>query len=74
MSVLSLTEVAMASPPAPLVPDGEVEDVAQLLKVSERSVYRLAASGEIPSYRVGGKLRFDLSEIAAAVRATRRPA
>lgn len=64
----------MTSPSAPTVPDGEVEDVAQLLKVSERSVYRLAASGEIPSYKVGGKIRFDLAEVAAAVRATRRPA
>lgn len=64
----------MTSPPAPTVPDAEIEEVAQLLKVSERSVYRLAANGEIPSYRVGGKLRFDLAEVAEAVRATRRPA
>ena len=64
----------MTSPPAPTVPDAEPEDVARLLKISERSVYRLAASGEIPSYRVGGKIRFDLAEVAETVRATRRPA
>lgn len=64
----------MPSPPAPTVPNGKVGDVAQLLDKSERSIYRLAASGEIPSYRVGGELRFDLAEVAAAVRATRRPA
>ena len=64
----------MTSPPAPTVPDGNVEDVAQLLKRSKTSVYRLAASGEIPSYRIGGELRFDLAEVAATVRATRRPA
>ena len=69
-----MTEVLMSSPPAPPVPDAEVEDIAQLLRVSERSVYRLAASGEIPSYRIGGKLRFDRAEVAETVRATRRPA
>jgi excisionase family DNA binding protein len=64
----------MTSPPAPTVPRGEIDDVARLLEISERSVYRLVASGDIPSYRIGGKLRFDLAEVAAAVRATRRPA
>ncbi len=63
----------MTSPPALTVPDAEPEDVARLLNISERSVYRLAANGEIPSYKVGGRLRFDLAEVAAAVRATRRP-
>jgi excisionase family DNA binding protein len=62
----------MTDSPKLAVPDSELEDVARLLKISERSVYRMAANGEIPSYRVGGRLRFDLAEVAAAVRATRR--
>lgn len=64
----------MTSPPPPVIPKARIGDVAALLDKSERSVYRMAASGEIPSYRVGGELRFDLAEVAAAVRATRRPA
>jgi excisionase family DNA binding protein len=65
----------MTADPGPLaVPTDEAEDVARLLNVSLRTAYRLAETGEIPSYRVRGRLRFDLAEVAAAVRATRTPA
>ena len=40
-------------------------EVAELLRVKERKVYDLAASGEIPHRRVTGKLLFPKDEIAA---------
>jgi len=34
-------------------------DVARLLSVSERQVYKLAAKHRIPSFKVGNSIRFD---------------
>ena len=45
------------------------EEVAEMLRVSKNSVYRLAQTGELPSYRVGRKLRFTLRGIEAYTRA-----
>lgn len=45
------------------------EEVAKMLRVSKNSVYRLAQSGELASYRVGRKLRFTLCDIEAYTRA-----
>ena len=39
------------------------EEVAEMLRVSKNSVYRLAQSGELASYRVGRKLRFTLRDV-----------
>ena len=46
------------------------EEVAEMLRVSKNSVYRLAQSGELPSYRVGRKLRFALRDIEAYTQAS----
>jgi excisionase family DNA binding protein len=35
-----------------------IKEVAVYLKVNERTVYRLAASGDIPAFKVGGSWRF----------------
>lgn len=40
-----------------------VKEVAEYLKVNERTVYRMAASGEIPGFKVGASWRFKQSEI-----------
>jgi excisionase family DNA binding protein len=45
-----------------------VSDVAELLNISERQVYKLAASNRIPSFRLGGSVRFDPSDVAAWLR------
>ncbi|MEM5434726.1 helix-turn-helix domain-containing protein [Paraburkholderia diazotrophica] len=37
--------------------------VALFLKVTERTIYRLAAAKEIPAFKVGGSWRFSLSDI-----------
>jgi excisionase family DNA binding protein len=44
----------------------KVKDVATLLSVSERQVYKLAAENRIPScFRIGGSIRFDPVAVAA---------
>ena len=40
-----------------------VKEVAEYLKVNERTIYRLASSGELPAFRVGSSWRFRLNEI-----------
>lgn len=37
--------------------------VAAMLGISPRTVYDLAASGRLPSYRIGGSIRFDPDEV-----------
>ena len=40
-----------------------IKDVAEYLKVTERTIYRLAAAKKIPAFKVGGSWRFSLLEI-----------
>ncbi len=40
-----------------------IDDVAGLLNVSRKTVYRLISRGELPAMRVGERLRFRPSEI-----------
>ncbi len=40
-----------------------LKDVAELLKLSEKTIYRLAQQGEIPAFKVGGSWRFRASDI-----------
>jgi len=53
-----------------------LRDVAHLLKISERSVYRLAQRAEVPAFKVGGSWRFRREDIdtwiAGKLRARRR--
>ena len=39
-------------------------EVAALLSVSERLVYKLASERRIPAFRIGGALRFDPAALA----------
>jgi excisionase family DNA binding protein len=36
-----------------------VAEVAEMLAVSERQVYQMAQDGQIPSFKLGGSVRFD---------------
>ena len=52
-------------------PDDEImtlPEVADYLKVAERTLYRLAASKKIPAFKVGGAWRFTKSDIEAWIR------
>jgi excisionase family DNA binding protein len=40
-----------------------IDEVAVFLKAGKRTVYRLAASGEIPAFKLGGTWRFRRSEL-----------
>lgn len=40
-----------------------IKDVADYLKVNERTIYRLAAGGELPGFKVGNSWRFKQSEL-----------
>ncbi len=39
------------------------KEVKHFLKLSESTVYKLAANGEIPGYKIGVSWRFDFGEI-----------
>jgi excisionase family DNA binding protein len=45
-----------------------VREVAKLLKINEKTVYKLAASGRIPGFKVGGSWRFERHEISSWIR------
>lgn len=40
-----------------------IEEVAAYLKAGRRTVYRLAANGQIPAFKLGGTWRFRLTEL-----------
>ncbi len=39
------------------------KELGQFLKLSESTIYKLAAQGEIPGFKIGDSWRFDLKEI-----------
>lgn len=49
-----------------------VRDVAKLLNVSEKTIYRMIKDEMIPCFRVGGQWRFDRREIASWIEDTRQ--
>lgn len=40
-----------------------IDEVAAYLKAGKRTVYRLAASGQIPAFKLGGTWRFHSGEL-----------
>lgn len=40
-----------------------VKELAEYLKLNEKTAYRLAAKGQIPGFKIGGSWRFRKSEI-----------
>jgi excisionase family DNA binding protein len=45
-----------------------IKQVASYLKVTERTIYRLAADKRIPAFKVGGTWRFSRVEIDAWIK------
>ena len=41
----------------------KLKDLASLLKVSEKTVYSMAQSGELPAFKVRGQWRFSRKDI-----------
>ena len=46
----------------------KVADLAGILGVDDKHIYRMAARGLLPSFRVGGAVRFDPQEVAKWLR------
>jgi len=40
-----------------------LKEVAQYLKLADKTAYRLAAEGKLPGFKVGGSWRFKQSDI-----------
>ena len=56
--------------------DGEIltiKQVADFLKVTERTIYRLAAAKQIPAFKVGGTWRFSRADIDSWIRQQAMP-
>ena len=45
-----------------------IKEVAEYLKVTERTIYRLAAAKKIPAFKVGGSWRFSKMDIDSWIR------
>jgi excisionase family DNA binding protein len=43
------------------------KEVGQFLKLTDSTIYKLAATGEIPGFKVGKSWRFDMEEIIRMV-------
>ena len=41
-----------------------IREVSELLKINEKTAYKLASAGKIPGLKVGGLWRFERQEIA----------
>jgi excisionase family DNA binding protein len=46
-----------------------IREVADLLKINDKTAYRLAAEGKIPGFKVGGSWRFRTEDIDNWIRA-----
>ena len=45
-----------------------IEEISTYLKVTERTIYRLAAAKKIPGFKVGGAWRFSKADIDQWIR------
>jgi excisionase family DNA binding protein len=52
----------------------KVAEVAELLGVTPQHIYKMAASGRIPSFRISGSVRFDPDEVASWLKEKQAPA
>jgi len=52
----------------------KVAEMAELFGVTPQHIYKMAASGRIPSFRISGSVRFDPDELAAWLKEKQAPA
>jgi excisionase family DNA binding protein len=72
-SCIILSRTALSWPPyMPTAPaEGEIltiKEVAEYLKVTDRTIYRLAGAKKIPAFKVGGTWRFSRADIDEWIR------
>lgn len=51
-----------------------INEIAEYLKVTERTIYRLAAARQIPAFKVGGSWRFRQADIESWIAAQSKKA
>ena len=69
MLTFSTIELAKTMPSSPA--DNAImtiEEVADYLKVTERTIYRLAGAKQIPAFKLGGSWRFSMIDIGRWIR------
>ncbi len=49
-----------------------LKELAEYLKLTEKTAYRLAAEGKLPGFKVGGSWRFKLTDIEAWIERQKR--
>jgi excisionase family DNA binding protein len=49
-----------------------VKELGQYLRLSEATLYKLAASGKIPGFKIGDSWRFDMGEVQKLIRKGRK--
>ena len=42
-----------------------LKEVAEYLKLAEKTAYRLATEGKLPGFKIGGRWRFKQADVAA---------
>ena len=51
----------------------KVAEIAKLLGVTPQHIYKMAARGSIPSFRISGSVRFDPDEVATWLQRKQAP-
>jgi excisionase family DNA binding protein len=51
----------------------KVAEIAELLGVTPQHIYRMAANGTIPSFRISGAVRFDPDDVATWLQGKQGP-
>lgn len=44
------------------------KELGRYLKLSESTVYKLAAEGELPGFKIGDSWRFDMDEVISLIK------
>ena len=65
-STMNLAKTMPSSPPENAIMT--IGEVADYLKVTERTIYRLAGAKQIPAFKVGGSWRFSKADIDGWIR------
>ncbi len=50
-----------------------IKQVAEMINVSVRTVYRLLENNELPSYKLGGSLRMKQSDVEVYIERNKQP-
>jgi excisionase family DNA binding protein len=48
------------------------KELAEFLKLTESTIYKLASTGELPGFKIGDSWRFDMDEILDQIRDSKK--